>query len=72
MQIPPAIAIETARDELTELEPRVRLGQRKELHVAVGEESEDFVRGYELGLQTQRVMLETSGAAIAAGLEEIL
>ena len=49
--------IEAARDMLPQLPSGQRHDQRKELHVAIGETTEDFIRGYELGLQTGRVIV---------------
>jgi hypothetical protein len=58
MQIPPAGLIEAAKDELSTVEVPVLIDQRKELHVAnVGPDTKDFRLGYELGLQTARVMI---------------
>jgi hypothetical protein len=69
MQIPAAEFIEAAQDMLPELDPSVRKDQRRELHVAIGEEPEDFVRGYELGIQTARVLLMANPKAVAAGVD---
>ena len=54
-EVPAAMFIESAVDMLKEADPRTMQDQRKELHVAVGDKSEDFIQGYELGLQTARV-----------------
>lgn len=72
MQIPAAMMIESAKDMVPKLDPAVRAKQQRELHVAVGEESPDFVRGYEIGLQTARVMLMTNPKAIQAGVSEVI
>lgn len=70
MIIPAAMFIEAARDQLKTIPAAVLLDQRRELRVAVGiEASENFRRGYELGLQTARVLLETMPAAVAAGVK---
>lgn len=57
MQVPAAMFIESAKEMVDKLDPAVRADQRKELHVAVGHKSDDFAAGYELGLQTGRVVL---------------
>lgn len=73
MQIPAAGFIEEARDILRKADPAVLADQRRELEVAhVGPGTEDFARGYELGLQVARLILAQSRAAIAAGVEGIL
>lgn len=70
MIIPAAEFIEAARDQLKTVDSRPLLRQRRELREAVGSElSEVFCRGYELGLQTARVLLETMPAAVAAGVK---
>ncbi len=53
--VPPAMVIESAQDMLRTLPGKQRADQRHELHVAVGETTEQFRAGYELGLQTARV-----------------
>jgi hypothetical protein len=75
MQIPAAMFIESAAEELDGMRERhdVTLkAQRKELHVAVGDQPDEFIRGYELGLQTARVMLTMSVPAQQAGLADLL
>jgi hypothetical protein len=75
MQIPAAMFIESAAEELDGMRERHDMNlkaQRKELHVAVGDQSEDFNRGYELGLQTARVMLTMSVPAQQAHLADFL
>lgn len=69
MIIPAAIQIEAARDQLLNVDPAALLDQRKELHEAVGATGTQFKSGYELGLQTARVILKTMPKAIAAGVE---
>ena len=74
MQIPAAMFIEEAQDMLeTELPIEQRLAQQKELHVAVGDlATEEFSKGYHLGLETARVILMQSPKAVAAGVSDIL
>jgi hypothetical protein len=76
MVIPAAAFIEEAADVLKRLhatEADALLDQRKELHVAnVGPDTEDFRQGYELGLQTARVILAQTPAAQLAGLGGVL
>lgn len=64
MLAPNAEQIETAQDQLLTLSDFIRNSQRKELHAAMGTESDDVVRGYELGLQTARVVIAQSMAII--------
>lgn len=70
MQIPPAGLIEAARDELGSVPEPLLLDQRKELHAATGAAmSSDFARGYELGLQTARVMIRQNTALVLHGVD---
>lgn len=72
-QVPPAEFIEEARDSLRTLDTAMLVDQRKELEEAhVGPNTEDFRRGYELGLQVARVMLTHSIKAIQAGCDQIV
>lgn len=75
-QVPPAEFIEEARDTLQLLksaDPAMLADQRKELREAhVGPGTEDFQRGYELGLQVARAMLAHSIKAIQAGCADIV
>ena len=60
MVIPPAMMIESARDTLRAENQKYIADQAKELHVAVGDKSQDFVDGYQLGIETARVMVAIS------------
>jgi hypothetical protein len=69
MQAPAAMMIETAIDELKS--PATFAGhewvlpaQQKELESAVPSASADFKAGYELGVQTARVLLAEIPAAV--------
>ena len=77
MQIPAAQFIESAADSIKSLDAFVAAGQTKELASfgavrakALGASglSDDFVLGYQLGLQTARVVIATSGALIVKGV----
>jgi len=68
MVAPPAEAIEQAVGLLPGISQFIRERQFKELHVAMGDTSTDFQRGYELGLQVARVALSSSAALIVAGV----
>lgn len=69
MIIPAAEFIEAARDQIAKVSSGDLLDQRLELRAACSYAPEQFQRGYELGLQTARVMLETMPAAVAAGVK---
>jgi len=66
MQAPPAGLIEQAADEIVDVKQDIRGAQLQEL-LSFGDQrakdigasgvSGDFIRGYELGLQTMRVMI---------------
>lgn len=71
MIIPAAMFIESAVDRVVRLSAEQRDAQRKELHVAMGDPTlvqlgasvpmhEDFVAGYQLGLETMRVLILTT------------
>jgi hypothetical protein len=69
MIVPAAMMIEAAIDQLQSptafsAEAWVLPDQRKELHSAVPNASEDFKSGYELGVQTARVLLSGLPAAV--------
>lgn len=73
MQAPPAMNIEMAADSMKNLNEFVRESQMKELNSfgdaraqAIGATglSEDFKKGYELGLQTARSVLLMSGTLV--------
>ena len=78
MQAPPAELIETAADQLPDVPTFIRRDQLSEL-ISFGDQraialgatgvSPDFSKGYELGLQTARVMLARDPKAAAAGIE---
>lgn len=69
MIIPAAMFIESAVDRVVDLDPAQEIDQYNELHEAMGDStlaklsaaspmSEDFARGYKLGLETMRVLFE--------------
>ena len=74
MQVPAAAQIEAAQDQLKQLaDPAnkhnwVLADQQKELSSALGAPSDDFRKGYELGVQSGRVMIETNPVAQANGI----
>lgn len=78
MMAPPAALIEAASDALAKVPPFIRTAQQKEL-AEFGDTkakewgatgiSADFQIGYELGLQTARVVIETNPKVVQAGLE---
>lgn len=57
MNVPPAGLIEAARDALGRLSEGQKADQRRELVFALAGPSEEFIAGYQLGLQTMRVMI---------------
>jgi hypothetical protein len=61
MQVPSASFIELANDQLPTVSPDHLEAQTRELREAMGDVSPDFANGYELGLQTARVCIETNG-----------
>lgn len=78
MQIPAAMFIESAADSLKTLTDFVRKDQQKELSSfgdvraqAIGASglSDDFRKGYELGLQTARTVVAGSAALIIKGVD---
>lgn len=66
MVIPAAMTIEMANDSLKQVEPLYLELQAKSLTEACGPVSSDFIKGYELGLQTGRVILEGNKNAVEA------
>lgn len=72
MQTPAAMWIEMARERVAKLDPDFAKAQRRELHVAVGHTTEQYQRGYEIGLETARAMLATNKAAIDAGIADAI
>jgi hypothetical protein len=60
MQAPPAGMIEAARDQVWKTGTATLEQQERELRSALGTVSEDFVSGYNLGLQTARMVIATS------------
>lgn len=72
MQAPNAEQIETAMDQLkgTAVPEWIRESQKKELHSAgpEGYATNDFANGYELGLQTARVVIAQSMAINLKGV----
>jgi diaminopimelate decarboxylase len=69
MFIPNAMSIESAIETLKTRDPRWLADQQKELHEAVGDKSDDFKAGYELGIETGRVMVATSGEVVTHGAD---
>ena len=78
MQAPNAEQIETAADTINKVPSFVRASQTKELHsfgevraqaLGVSGLSLDFVKGYELGLQTARIALAGSGLLVMKGVK---
>lgn len=71
MIIPAAMFIESAIDSLKDGSvPQSHLdAQLKEFRFALGSPSEDMQRGYQLGLQTARVLLQGMPAAVFAKVE---
>lgn len=77
MLIPAAMFIEEAVDQLKAIRASGTTAalndQRKELEEATGDYAgSEFSQGYELGLQTARVILMQSPKAVAAGVSDIL
>ena len=69
--VPAAMFIESAKDLLDDasvITPDERADQLHELNFALGQQSADFARGYELGLQTARFMLLGNLKAREAGV----
>ena len=72
MLVPADSQIESAVDSLKQLtqdRPSLVAAQSQELHEALGAQSEDFIKGYNLGLQTARVILATSPELILHGVK---
>lgn len=73
MQIPSAGFIEIAIDQLAKCEggalAMAIVDQQKELQEAKGMVTTDFAHGYALGLQTARVILETSSLLAIKGVK---
>lgn len=76
MTSPSVMFIEMAADRLKTVPDWLALSQRKELQTfgdyrakAIGATgvSDDFIRGYELGLSTARVIISMSVAAVVGG-----
>jgi hypothetical protein len=78
--IPAAENVEGAADSLRTLPDRVKQDQRKELLEAIGQDtagklglswpvSEEAVTGYQLGLQTARMILAGSAELIRKGVD---
>lgn len=72
--IPAAMIIESAVDSLKNLkvDDPVLVDQAKELHEAVGDTSDDFIKGYNLGLEVARLMIQTSPALLPINTNKIL
>ena len=66
MIIPAASFIEMANDSLKRIDDHHLEQQRKELHTACGDVSSDFIKGYELGLQTGRIIIGGNKNAVQA------
>lgn len=69
MLVPAAGFIEIAYDQVKTLPHETRDGQKKELRSALGDVSDGFESGYELGLQVARVIITTSTAIQIAGVK---
>ena len=60
--------IESAQDSLRGVRTPAQLeDQAKELYCAVGDKSPDFVAGYQLGVETARVMITVSAEVNVKG-----
>lgn len=68
MVTPAAMFIESATAELKALNPQQVLDQCKELHAATGIANPQFADGYNLGIQTVRVMLLQNPEIILKGV----
>lgn len=70
MIIPDSDNIRAAVDELkAEINGHWQEDQSKELHEAMGERSDDFKAGYQLGLQTARVVNRNTAELIIKGVD---
>lgn len=69
MQIPAAGFIEIAQDQLRKLPLEHIQSQEKEFVEAIAHSTPDMVEGYQLGLQTARVLLETSPLLAVKGVK---
>lgn len=69
MVVPAAMDIEMAVDSLPKIDERVLADQARELHCAVGDTTPDFVGGYQLGIQTARLMLAGSAELAMHGAD---
>lgn len=85
MVIPAAMFIESAVDALDAVSQEVDMDEAKELRCAMGADkaeklgidfpiNQQFILGYQIGLQTARIMMATSIALLKAGVnpEEVL
>src|SRR5579863_5728139 len=80
MQAPPTGLIEQAADEIVDVPQNIRAAQLKELltfgdqrakDIGASGVSGDFIRGYELGLQTMRVAISHLPPGPIAGAGEL-
>jgi hypothetical protein len=69
MIVPAAMWIESAVDGVASLPQWLRDDQKKELLDALPAASDQMQRGYELGLQTMRVLLKADPKAQEAGVD---
>ena len=69
MLIPAAMFIESAIDTLKNVPAADLADQLHELHEAVGDKPQDFQNGYQLGIQTARVLVAMSGELIMKGVD---
>lgn len=80
MVVPAAMQIESAVDMLKDVRADVKTSQRLELLTAIGADTasrlgvtypvlKDFLDGYELGLQTARVMMLGSAELAVKGVD---
>ena len=67
MVIPSAGIIEAAQDRLYDVDLAILADQNKELREALPHASDSFISGYNLGLETARVMLQASVALATHG-----
>ena len=69
MQVPAAGFIEIAKDQLRDLHVDQMRKQAEELQQALPDSSAAMVYGYQLGLQTARVLIETNAYLSIKGVK---
>jgi hypothetical protein len=68
--IPAAMFIEMAVDMLKTMNPEQREYQLKEAKFAMGDiANDDWLKGYEVGLETMRALLAGNPTAVQAGVD---